>query len=173
MMPPKNSPAYSPHCLDTEKKVKGQSQMYCECQNILHRGGEDEHEPHVLFLLPFSRETFVFWVLKISLRLLKIFISVFLSSFFYVWLSYSCFLSRFFYSKALCLLQLPHHMSKIKLIFIFPQSSSLLSFSILKSLIHSVSILIKRTWWLYMLSPYSHIILMIHWEEESSTFVFF
>jgi hypothetical protein len=28
-MPPKNSPAYSPHCLDPEKKVKGQSQKHC------------------------------------------------------------------------------------------------------------------------------------------------
>ena len=146
--------------------------MYWDCQNILHKGGEDEHEPRVLFLLPLSRETFVFWVLKISFRLLKIFISVFLSSFLYVWLSYSWFLSRFFCSNALFLLQLPHYMSKIKLIFISPQSSSLSSFSILKSLIHSVSIFIKRTWWLHVLSPYSHIILMIHWEEEISTFIF-
>lgn len=88
MMPPKNSPAYSPQSLDTVKKVKGQSQMYCECKNILQRSGEVKLKPCVLFLHSLSSETFIFWGLEISIRPLKISIPVFLSSFLLLFLTF-------------------------------------------------------------------------------------
>lgn len=77
-MAPPNSPAYIAHGFVSGKKkeVKEQSQKYSELKNILHESGITE--PHVLFLHSLPREMFVFMVLEISFRPLKIFVSVFL-----------------------------------------------------------------------------------------------
>lgn len=158
MMPPKSSPTCSPHCLGTEKKkAKGGLRCTVSVRTSCTDMGRVNTSLTFSFYV-FSQGRHLFSAFSRSRQTMEDFHIGFLTLISLTIFGFHSpsFCKDFFpYSNALFLLPSPHPMSKIKLIFISLKSTFLSRFSILKISNVAVSILVKRTWRLHVLSSFS------------------